>query len=163
MNDIYIIINSNDEMWLKYIFKKKNDLTLIVDSFRKYVKYRKIFKGRNEFKIKNFKLLNGETVNIVGDLYFIDFIFTKRGEIGYIGENCGLDEQFKIYKVDECPICCDENNIKYLLCGHGMCGECIKLLLKNDKKSQTCPICREEFGKIGNTITITREKAMELF
>ena len=143
--------------------KTKYNMTLIIDSLRGYRKYREIITGQKIFKINNFKLLSGEIISIVGDLNGIDFIFVNRGKIGFIGENCGINENIKKFPIVECPICYEEENIKYILCGHGICKSCVKSILKKKKEDRKCPTCRQYIGRIGNVISITKEKAINTF
>ena len=163
MNDICVIIKINGMRWLKNFTFRKNDMTIIIDSLRGYSKYRKIIKGKTIFRINNFRLLNGEIISIVGDLKGIDFIFVDRGKIGYLGENCDMQGKKEKYLVDECTICMDSNNIKYILCGHGICKDCIKEIMKKKREEHKCPICRAYIGRINNVVSIKKERAKELF
>lgn len=149
--------------WFKNIMSKKNDITIIVDSLRGYSKYRKIIKGKTIFRINNFRLLTGEKISIVGDLKGIDFIFVDRGKIGFLGDNCDKEGKIKKHIVSECPICYEDSNIKYILCGHGICKNCITSLMKKKSEHHRCPICREFIGRIGNVISVSKERVKELF
>ena len=150
--------------WFRNIFGKKNDISIIIDSLRGYKEYRKIITGNNIFRINNFKLLNGERISIVGDLNGIDFIFINRGEIGFIGENCGNDSELKKFITDECIVCYEDNiDIKYILCGHGMCKNCVESLMKKKLQDRKCPLCRRYIERVGNVISFTKEKAKKVF
>ena len=147
----------------KSLCGKKSDITIITDSLRGYQEYRKIIRGNNIFRINNFKLLNGEKISIIGDLNGVDFVFVNRGQVGFIGENCGKDNKMKIFPVVECPICYEEDHIKYILCGHGICKTCIESLMKKKIQEQKCPTCRKYIDRIGNVISFSKEKAKKTF
>lgn len=131
--------------FFKKMFKKVSIEDIIFSSCKKNKTFVKLIKGNYEFAIRNFKLLNNEYIDIVGDMNQIEFIFINKGKIIYIDkDNYEKDPiKYKIYESDECPVCCEEENIKYLTCGHAICEDCSETIFKTyEKNNRNCPICK---------------------
>ncbi|KAK0489830.1 hypothetical protein EDD18DRAFT_1109965 [Armillaria luteobubalina] len=54
----------------------------------------------------------------------------------------------KVQSCMECNICCFLNVVPVELdCGHGLCGNCVIVLLSEKPRSATCPACREPISQ----------------
>lgn len=139
------------------IFKKEDKkLDVIVKTCLKYPKYMKLIKGNYEFAIRKFRLLNDEYIDIEGNMSEIKFIFINKGEIAFI------TDQNKIHLLSECPVCTiDDNVVKYLTCGHGICKDCCSVLVKSGK--DICPICRRKMGRTKNEISVKKNNIINIF
>ena len=89
------------------------------------------------FSLRDLKLDNGEYINVKGNTKYIYFIFRERSVVTYLDEK---NDFITKYYVEECPVCFDNKEIKYIQCGHGICLNC-------SKKIDKCPVCRKQIKK----------------
>lgn len=150
--------------FLNRIFKKDTLEEVIYRSCKKHSICVKLITGNYEFAIRNFKLLNKEYIDIVGNMSKIEFIFINKGNLNFINDEEINNSKVTIYKLDECPICCDETNIKYLDCGHGICEKCATTIFNTyQNNNRKCPICKAKMSINYDKIVLKKKEVFKHF